>query len=263
MQSQQTDEIKLAFFQTHLIWENTQANFEQLTAALTRNSGTFDLLVLPEMYSTGFTMSPQGKALNETVDFIQKFASLCRVFGGFLAGSFVWKEGTEYRNRFLLFNENGICGFYDKRNLFGVGGENNAYSQGGDHPSWEVRGWKLAPYVCYDLRFPEWCRNSQFADLMLFTANWPEKRKHHWRTLLLARGIENQCYVMGVNRLGEDGNGIHYCGGSIVSDANGEVLLDAESHEGIFSITLSKDKMIKFREKYPFLKDRNQSLSKL
>jgi omega-amidase len=260
MQSNHADKFNLSLYQASLHWQKPEANFEQLKSALQYTKEKCDLLVLPEMFTTGFSMNPNGIALNECEGLLDRFFSLCQLTGGAIAGSFIWKEGTEYRNRFLCFNENGVKGFYDKRNLFGLGGECDAYSCGASQELWNIKGWKIKPYVCYDLRFPEWVRNNEEAELILFTANWPAQRVKHWQTLLVARAIENQCYVAGVNRIGVDDNGLVYEGSSVVVDSEGEYILNLGKKEGFGSVSLTKSYLQNSRERFPFLRDRLREL---
>jgi omega-amidase len=242
------------------IWENPDKNLERLTYLLASDMPC-DLWLIPEMFTTGFSMNPRGLALNETPDALERLVSIAAKQNTYLAGSFIWKDKNQYFNRFLLIGSNGIEGSYDKKNLFSLGGEHSAYCAGTQTTLWNVKGVLIKPFVCYDLRFPEWCRNNECADLMLFSANWPQSRDHHWRTLLIARAIENQAFVAGVNRLGTDGNWIKYSGLSLVVDANGSVLAEPKEQEGGFITRLNIDELRLFREKFPFLKDRNQSLN--
>ena len=252
--------FRLALFQCDLAWENTEFNLKKLESATSSiQAGSVDLIVLPEMFSTGFSMNPAGKAMNEIEGALNRLSQITAKLQTKVAGSFIYRDGSDYKNRFLLIDQNGVQDFYDKRHLFALGKETSTYQPGSEKKLWTIAGWRVSPFVCYDLRFPEWCRNDQNADLILFTANWPQARAHHWRSLLVARAIENQCYVAGVNRVGTDGNQLSYSGNSLVFNANGETLLDAGEKEGLHFVSLSNSNQLEFREKYPFLKDRLNS----
>lgn len=251
------EQFHLGVFQCNLSWEDTEQNIKKMETTLsTLTPGSMDLLVLPEMFSTGFSFEPSGLGINEVDGALNRFTAIAKKLKTHIAASFIFKDRSNYKNRFLLINENGVQSFYDKRHLFALGRETSAFTAGKEKTSWTLNGWKIAPFVCYDLRFPEWCRNDGTIDLTLFTANWPQPRRHHWKSLLVARAIENQCYVAGVNRIGIDGNKLAYSGDSLVLNANGETLLDAGNKEGVFVTTLSQKTLTEYREKFPFLRDR-------
>ncbi len=252
------DEFRLGLFQCDLTWENTSANLSRLEALGPEFAGTCDLLLVPETFSTGFTSKPAGLALNEQNGALERIIQVAKNLKTHVAGSFIWKHENTYRNRFILVNELGIQGHYDKHHLFGLGQETQLFQAGIERTTWMVGGFKIAPFVCYDLRFPEWCGNSEKCDLMIFCANWPEARVSHWKTLLNARAIENQCYVAGVNRIGRDGNQLTYSGDSLVIDANGSTLLDSGATESLKIVKLSKSNLAAYRNKLPFLNDRFQ-----
>jgi omega-amidase len=177
-----------------------------------------------------------------------------------LTGSLIIKEGDQYFNRMIWMLPNGQYGHYDKRHLFAYAEEDKYYTPGTERMIASVNGWKIHLLVCYDLRFPVWSRQTQSGDeaeydVLLYVANWPERRNHAWKTLLKARAIENQCYVIGLNRVGKDGNDIYYSGDSMVVDAMGETLYEKAHEEDIFTITLEKDPLLEIRKKLPFLKD--------
>lgn len=232
-----------------------------------------EIVVLPEMFNTGFTMQPEKLAETmegETVAWMKKMAMEKRVV---LVGSVAVKteertetgisERTEtvssYTNRLVWMLPNGQYGYYDKRHLFAFAGEDQHYTAGNKRLIASVKGWKINLQVCYDLRFPVWARQSSSElpeyDLMIYVANWPERRSHAWKTLLQARAIENQCYVVGVNRVGNDGNNIYHSGDSMIVDPLGEVLYTKKDEEDIHTITIDKAQLDTVREKLPFLKD--------
>lgn len=218
------------------------------------------LVVLPEMFSTGFSMKPEELAETmegETIQWMKRLSSQKKII---LTGSVIIKDSDKYFNRLIWMLPNGQYGFYDKRHCFAFAGEDKHYTAGAKRLIASVNGWKVNLQVCYDLRFPVWARQQQQPDeaeydLLVYVANWPERRIHAWKTLLKARAIENQCYVIGVNRVGDDGNAIHYSGESMVVDPLGEVLYTKKDEEDIFTITVDKEHLQSIREKFPFLRD--------
>ena len=222
-----------------------------------------EIIVLPEMFSTGFTMKAELFAETMdglTVQWMKKLSAENRVI---LTGSLIIEENKKYFNRLIWMMPNGEYGYYDKRHLFAYGEEDKYYTAGNKRLIASVKGWKLNMQVCYDLRFPVWARQSPSKeegsiyeyDVLVYVANWPERRSHAWKTLLCARAIENQCYVVGVNRVGTDGNDIYHSGNSLVIDPLGEVLYHMADDEDIFTITLEKERLDEVRTKFPFLKD--------
>jgi len=227
-----------------------------------------ELILLPEMFSTGFSMEKIALAetmSGPTLEWMKKAAA---GKGAILTGSMIAREeeGNESRfyNRLIWMLPTGEFGFYDKRHLFAYGKEDLHYSPGKKRLIASVNGWKINLQICYDLRFPVWARQSPVEtrqpeyDLLIYIANWPEKRSHAWKTLLCARAIENQCYVVGVNRVGRDGNNLNYSGNSLVIDPLGEVLYHMAEEEDVFTITLQKEHLEDVRSKFPFWKDGDQ-----
>ncbi len=219
-----------------------------------------ELVILPEMFSTGFSMQPEHFAETmdgESVAWMKRTASTKKII---LTGSLMIKEEDKFYNRLIWMLPNGEYGYYDKRHLFAYGNEHNHYAAGKKRCIASVKGWKINLQVCYDLRFPVWARQcindgAPEYDVLIYVANWPERRSIAWKTLLQARAIENQCYVIGVNRVGDDGNGIHYAGESIVIDPLGKILYCKKDDEDIFTIELSKAYLGEIRNKFPFWKD--------
>lgn len=219
------------------------------------------IVVLPEMFSTGFSMQPETlaeKMDGPTVQWMKGIAASNKII---LTGSVIIEDEEQYYNRLLWVLPNGEIGYYDKRHLFAYGDEDKHYSAGSNRFIASVNGWKINLMVCYDLRFPVWARQ-QFHqadgyeyDVLVYVANWPERRKHAWKTLLQARAIENQCYVVGVNRVGTDGAGLTYSGDSMVADSLGSVLYQKENAEDIFTISLDKKHLTEVREKLPFWRE--------
>jgi omega-amidase len=247
--------------QSNLVWEDKAANLQQLEATINAIEERTEIVVLPEMFSTGFTMQPQLFAESmegETVEWMRNIAAEKRIV---LTGSIIIKEEEKFYNRLIWMLPNGELGYYNKRHLFAYAGEDQHYAAGNKRLIASVKGWKINLQVCYDLRFPIWARQAPQEhlhpeyDVLIYVANWPERRSHAWKTLLCARAIENQCYVVGVNRVGRDGNNINHSGNSIVIDPLGEVLYHHADEEDIFTIALEKERLEDVRTKFPFWKD--------
>jgi omega-amidase len=254
--------LTITTVQTNLFWENKKANLNQLEEKIDSIPESTEIVILPEMFTTGFSMQPSLLAETMDGDSIQWMKDVAARNGVVLAGSLIIEEDKKYYNRMVWMLPNGQYGYYDKKHLFAFAGEDNFYKPGNKRLIASVKGWKINLQVCYDLRFPVWARqqkpDDQFPaeyDVLIYVANWPERRSHAWKTLLCARAIENQCYVIGVNRVGRDGNDIYYSGNSMVIDPLGEVLYHMEGDEDIFTITLLKEHLEQVRSKYPFWKD--------
>lgn len=272
--------LTFTLIQTNLYWEDKAANLQMLEEKINAIQHPTQIVVLPEMFNTGFSMKPEELAepMNgPTVEWMKKIAAEKRVV---VTGSLMISQAasggqtlevnesgqtgeagpTQYFNRLIWMLPNGQHGLYDKRHLFAYADEDKHYTAGSKRLIASVNGWKINLQVCYDLRFPVWARQQSTDgepefDVLIYVANWPERRVHAWKTLLTARAIENQCFVIGVNRTGEDGNGVYHSGSSMVIDAMGEVLYEKEHEEDIHTITLSKEKLEEIRHKLPFLKD--------
>lgn len=247
--------------QTQLHWEDSTANLQMLGEKIEAISEQTHVVVLPEMFSTGFSMKPAQlaeKMDGPTVLWMKKIASTKKII---LTGSIIIEEEGNYFNRLIWMLPNGQHGFYDKRHLFAYGEEDKHYSAGTKRLIASVNGWKINLMVCYDLRFPVWARqqfdkkrNFEY-DVLIYVANWPERRNTAWKSLLRARAIENQCYVIGVNRVGNDGNNIYHSGDSMVVDPLGEILYEKADAEDIFTISLDKERLKEVREKFQFWRD--------
>ena len=245
-----------ALVQTDIIWHDIQANIkhaEELIASV--NSG-ISLIALPEMFSTGFTMHPEIFAEDmdsQTVEAMKKMS--CSTVSD-VAGSIIIRENNRYFNRLIWASPDNKIRYYDKRHLFRPANENDVYTAGTSNIIIERDGWRIMPFICYDLRFPVCTRNTMLQyDILLFLANWPCLRQNHWEILLRARAIENQCYVVGVNRSGKDGNGIEYKGGSVVFDFKGDVIVRAGEHEQIVECSLEYSPLLEYRSSLPFWMD--------
>jgi len=253
--------LSITTIQTNLIWEDKEANLRQLADKIHSIEERTEIVVLPEMFSTGFTMQPQLFAETmdgETVEWMKTMASEKRIV---LTGSIIIKEEDKFYNRLIWMLPNGTCGYYDKRHLFAYAGEDQHYAAGNKRLIASVKGWKINLQVCYDLRFPVWARQNMGEhstpeyDVLMYVANWPERRSHAWKTLLCARAIENQCYVVGVNRVGADGKNINHSGNSLVIDPLGEVLYHKADEEDVFTIALEKERLEEVRTRFPFWRD--------
>jgi omega-amidase len=243
--------------QSSLHWEDKEANLQMFEEKIFSISQPTEIVVLPEMFSTGFSMQPERLAETmdgETVEWMQRIAAKKKII---LTGSVIIKADGNYYNRLVWVLPNGQIGYYDKRHLFAYGDEDQHYTAGKKRLIASVKGWKINLLVCYDLRFPVWSRQQgDFEyDVLIYVANWPEKRVHAWTTLLRARAIENQSYVIGVNRTGDDGNKIKYRGESMAVDPVGEILYHKKDEEDVFTVTLDRSHLEKTREKFPFWKD--------
>ena len=248
--------LSFSLIQTALFWEDKGANLAMLAKKIMGIEEYTEIIVLPEMFSTGFSMQPEKFAETmdgPTVEWMRRISAEKKVI---LTGSLMIKEEEKYYNRLIWILPNGELGYYDKRHLFAFAGEDQHYSAGNKRLIASVKGWKINLQICYDLRFPVWARQQgEEYDVLLYVANWPEKRNHAWKTLLTARAIENQCITMGVNRVGLDGNNIAHSGDSLIVGPLGEVLYHCAYEEAVFTITLQKEEITNARTQFPFWKD--------
>jgi omega-amidase len=252
-------QLLVTLIQANLQWEDKAANLQMLEEQIQHIGQATQLVVLPEMFSTGFSMQPEKLA--ETMDgpSVQWMRSMAIKHKIILTGSLIIEEAGQYFNRLIWMLPNGSHGHYDKRHRFAFAGEDQHYSNGNKRLIASVNGWKVNLQICYDLRFPVWARQQTTDqpeyDLLIYVANWPERRSHAWKSLLIARAIENQCYVIGVNRVGEDGKGINHSGDSMVIDPLGQVLFTKAQESCNHTIALNKSTVEEVRSKFPFWKD--------
>ena len=246
----------VAIVQTSIVWEDVDANLSVFTNKLKTIDTDVNLVVLPEMFASGFTMKGKEKIAERYDDVLAWMRNESSMGNYTLMGSTIYREEDKYYNRYLVAHPDGRVEFYDKRHLFTMGAESKHFTAGKDYIVVDVKGWKVRPFVCYDLRFPVWCRNTDNYDLAVFSANWPEARREAWMTLLKARAIENQAYVAGVNCVGEDGNKLIYSGDSAVYDYLGAKVAECETKQEEISICeLSAERLNKFRKDFPVLTD--------
>lgn len=262
--------LTLSLIQTSLHWEDKAANLAQLEALIKGIPEKTEVVILPEMFSTGFSMQPEKLAETmegPSVQWMKRVAAEKRII---LTGSLIIEENGDYFNRLIWMLPNGQYGVYDKRHLFGYADEDQHYAPGNKRFIASVKGWKILLLVCYDLRFPVWSRQNGALqedrskapeyDLIIYVANWPERRNHAWKTLLQARAIENQCFVAGVNRTGNDGNEIYHSGDSMIVNPMGEILATKAHEPWVHTLTLQRDELDNVRNKLPFLKDADDFL---
>lgn len=257
-------DIRISAVQTHLFWEDKDANLKMLENKIVGLRGTTDIVVLPEMFSSGFSMNTNQLAepvWGKTMKWMKRVSEENRLI---VTGSLIMEEEGTCFNRLIWMLPNGQFGQYNKRHLFGMAGERMYYTAGDSRFIASVNGWKIQFQVCYDLRFPVWARHTSpdepEYDVLVNVANWPEKRQTAWKSLLVARAIENQCYVVGVNRVGEDGNGIYYSGDSMIVDPLGDVLQQSAHQETILTESLSYEYLQQSRHQFPFLRDGDRFL---
>ena len=253
--------LKVTLVQSVLHWEDKASNLAMLEEKIAEVKEASHIVILPEMFSTGFSMRPEQlaeKMEGDTIAWMKKTARENKVI---VTGSIIAEEDGKYYNRLVWMLPNGHYGTYDKRHLFGFAEEDKHYTSGTKRLIASVNGWRIHLLVCYDLRFPVWARqqfdeegNFEY-DVLIYVANWPERRNTAWKSLLQARAIENQCYVIGVNRVGNDGNDIYHSGDSMVISPLGEILYHKAHEEDIFTITLKKEDLEKVRRKFQFWRD--------
>ena len=261
-------DLCIALIQTDLYWEDIPANLQMLDKKIASISEAVDLIVLPEMFSTGFSMVPEKVAEGMDGTAVQWLRKIAAQRNCVITGSLVLYEEHErvkkYYNRLVWMKPDGQYETYDKRHLFSLSDEPKVYTQGDKRLIQTIEGWRVCPMICYDLRFPAWARNAindrreTTYDVLVYAANWPERRVLAWKTLLQARAIENQAYVVGVNRTGTDDQGIDYSGESSVIDPLGNILYRKERDEDIAIVCLNYEEMIKVRRQFPFLKDADE-----
>ena len=250
--------MKVALVQTSLAWENPTENRSHLAQKITGFMEDVDLIVLPEMFSSGFTMQPEAVAETMKGETIAWLQHLAKAKNCAITGSLVITEHGKFYNRLVFVFPNGEIKTYDKRHLFALAGEDKVYTAGKEKLIIDYKGFKICPLICYDLRFPVFARNTENYDLLLFVANWPKPGINAWDILLKARAVENMSYVIGVNRIGTDHNGLDYVGHSQAVDFLGNYLVEPQETDGVFIVELNKEKLLETRSKLAFLDDKDE-----
>ncbi|MFA5329357.1 MAG: amidohydrolase [Prolixibacteraceae bacterium] len=253
------ENLNIAVLQFDIVWENPATNLSRIDVWLSKIEKQTDLLVLPEMFTTGFSMNVSELAETMDGNAIQWMIKQASNFQMAICGSLIILENGDYFNRLIFAEPSGEIHFYDKRHLFTMGNEKKHYRRGNNRLIVNYKGWRICLLICYDLRFPVWARNRNEYDLLIYSADWPKPRKEVWNTLLKARAIENQAYVAGANRVGVDGNSIPYSGDSQIVSPKGLMLADGnEEKECIVAASLSHTELLKFRNDFPVLNDADE-----
>ena len=254
-------DLKVTLIQSELAWEDIDSNLAEFNYRIDAIEEDAHLIVLPEMFSTGFTMNAAALAQDMNGSAVKWIKEKSAEKNIDIVGSFIADDSGKFFNRLVWAKPNGEIFVYDKKHLFRMAGEEKIYSAGSKHIIVELNGWKIRPFICYDLRFPAWTRNiaNQF-DAAIFIANWPERRSAHWKALLQARASENQCYIIGVNRVGIDGNGLSYSGDSSIIDPWGTLIFQKSKQACIYTGHLSYDILQQSRESFPVWKDADNDI---
>ena len=248
-------DLTVSLVQTPLHWHAPAANRAAIQALLDKDAPDSELVILPEMFTTGFTMDAAAQAETMDGDTLHWLREQAASRGQTLAGSLVIEDQGRFFNRLVWMPPDGKVQWYDKRHLFRMAGEHEIYSAGTSRRIFRLGDWRVLPLVCYDLRFPVWSRGADEYDLLLYVANWPRARRSAWTALLPARAVENLCYCVGVNRVGSDGKGIEYAGDSGAWNYFGQPLCDAGERTGVFTVTLGGAALRRYREKFPAHRD--------
>ena len=251
--------LRISLVQTNTIWEDVRGNLENLSVKMDEIENDTDLIILPELFSTGFTMKAERVAESMTGESVQWMLRQASKKNSLVTGSLLIEEENNFFNRLIVAFPSGELRFYDKRHLFSFAGEDKVFTAGQERLIFEYKGFRICPLICYDLRFPVWSRNTDDIDLLIYVANWPDARMLAWDTLLRARAIENLCFVAAVNRVGVDDNDLVYAGHSGLFDAMGATLLTSEpGKELILSHSIDKTHLHEVRNKFRFLEDRDE-----
>ncbi len=248
-------DLTVTFIQSKLHWQNVDANLKMFEEKIDLIGTTTDLIILPEMFTTGFSMNALELAEPMNGKSVTWMADQAKELNAVITGSLIIQEAGKYFNRLIWMRPDGSFTHYDKRHLFTMANEHLTYTAGDERLIVSLNEWRICPLICYDLRFPVWARNRNQYDLLIYTANWPVQRSFHWKVLLQARAIENQCFTVGVNRCGIDGNGHYYTGDSCMISPSGEIYAQAADVEIIETRTLSYEYLRFIRKKLPFLAD--------
>jgi len=253
------ENLKITIFQGYLFWENTDKNLQNIALRLSAIREKTELIILPEMFNTGFSMDAEKLAEPMGGKTMQWMHKIAKQYNCVITGSLIIKDGAKFYNRLIWMRPDGTHEHYDKRHLFTLAKEEEVYTAGTKKLIVDLKGWKICPVICYDLRFPVWLRNvGGEYDLLIIVANWPERRALHWRTLIPARAVENQSYVIGVNRVGHDGYEVYHSGDSTCISPMGEVIYYKRDEEDLYTFTISGSEPTKTRRALPFLQDEDK-----
>lgn len=247
--------LTVNLIQTDIVWEDVEANLQNIEFLIDRHPQKSDLYILPETFSTGFTMQTEKFAVPESGGAVQWMIEHARIMDAMFMGSVIIEEDGKYFNRLYCISKEGIEGFYDKRHLFRMGREHDFYTPGEERKVITFRGFRILPLICYDIRFPVFSRNRNDYDILLYVANWPAPRQHVWTVLLQARAIENQAYVLGVNRVGLDGEGVDHLGETSVINLIGKKTAGLANKPGLLYYEIPLNEIVNFRRKFPAWKD--------
>jgi len=250
--------LKIACIQFNPVWKEVDSNLLSLTHRLEKIPTDTDLIILPEMFSSGFVTDPETLIGQDDKKTLGWMISMAKARNVTITGSYIAVQGDKFRNRLAWVNPDGQASFYDKKHLFTYAGEDKGFDSGDKKIFPKIDNWTFQPLICYDLRFPVWSRNTSGYDVLVYVANWPITRREAWLALLRARAIENQCFCIGVNRSGTDGNGLEYSGDTVAFDFEGNQLGHLDSDETLMILNLDKEGLISFRSKFPFLADRDK-----
>jgi predicted amidohydrolase len=250
------EKMKVSVIQPDLVWERKSLNLSNLERLLLPLAGKTDIVILPEMFNTGFSMNVSSLSEPDEGETFRWMSDISRAGKFAICGSYLVNEGNLFFNRWIFTGPAGDNYRYDKRHTFSMGDEDKFISHGNTRLVFNYCGIRISPYICYDLRFPVWSRNRNDTDLLIYAANWPTARRNVWNVLLKARAIENQCFVAGSNRIGTDGNGITYSGDSVIIDPRGEIINMADAGlEQCITADISVEELMDFRKKFPVLND--------
>ena len=244
--------LRITIVQSHIYWDSPAKNMNHIEAKLS-NAKQSDLIILPELFNTAFNVTNDGE--NMSGETVQWMSSLASKLDALIIGSLIINEKGKKYNRLICMNPDGSHQYYDKRHLFDLMNESSYFTAGKNRLIINFKGWKLCPLICYDLRFPVFSRNNEEFDILIYVANWPASRINHWNKLLVARAIENQCFVAAVNRVGSDINGVEFSGHSSLIDYNGDIIYRGNNNEQLKTFTINKADLNSGRSKLPFLKD--------
>lgn len=253
------EDLRLTTVQTPLDWQDIEANLQRFDALLQKIEIPTDIVLLPEMFSTGFSMEAEKLAEKESGSAVNWMKEKAAELNAVVAGSLIIEDSGNYYNRLFWMQPDGSYLTYDKRHLFSLANEQDHYTAGQKRLIVKYKGWRICPLICFDLRFPVWSRNNHAYDLVFYVANWPARRNFAWKNLLVARAIENQSYVVGLNRVGADGNGVDHSGDTAVLDPLGQKISTTKPNETrVETVTLSAENLTQVRKKFQFLNDQDQ-----